>query len=297
MKNQKFDLYATITDKILDIMKDGVIPWHKPWLKSGSHRSLVSGKQYRGVNVFLLSCSSFNSPWWLTFNQAKAKGGKVKKGEKGTMIVFWKPLQLKERNTETGEEEKKKVFVLRYYKVFNLEQVEGIEAPPEPEKIVREPIETAAAIIKDMQNPPVIEHSGNYDACYRPSSDEVNMPLMDDFESSESYYSVLFHEVGHSTGHSSRVSRPEGMQNISFGSGSYSKEELIAEMTASFLCGEAGILQETIQMSASYIEGWSAKFKDDAKMVVCAAAAAQKAADYVLNRNFTETELRIKGLT
>ncbi len=107
MKNQKFDIYATITNQILDIMKDGVIPWHKPWLMSGSHRNLVSGKQYRGINVFLLSCSSFGSPWWLTFNQAKAKGGKVKKGEKATMIVFWKPLQIKDRNAVTGEEKKK----------------------------------------------------------------------------------------------------------------------------------------------------------------------------------------------
>ena len=290
MKNQKFDIYSTITDKILEIMEGGVIPWHKPWLMSGSHRNLVSKKQYRGINVFLLSCSSFGSPWWLTFNQAKAKGGKVRKGEKGTMIVFWKPLQIKEKNAATGKEEKKKVFVLRYYKIFNLEQVEGIEAPPEPEKIELEPIETAATIIEEMQNPPVIKHAATYDACYRPSSDEVNMPLMDDFESSESYYSVLFHEVGHSTGHESRVSRPEGMKNICFGSDSYSKEELIAEMSAAFLCGEAGILQETIQQSASYIESWSSKFKDDSRLVVCAAAAAQKATDYILNRKFSESE-------
>ncbi len=290
MKNQKFDIYATITNQILDIMKDGVIPWHKPWLMSGSHRNLVSGKQYRGINIFLLSCSSFGSPWWLTFNQAKAKGGKVKKGEKATMIVFWKPLQIKEKNAVTGEDERKKVFVLRYYKIFNLDQVEGIEAPLEPEKTEREPIETAAKIIEEMQNPPAIKHAATYDACYRPSSDEINMPLMNDFESSESYYSVLFHEVGHSTGHESRVSRPEGMQNICFGSDSYSKEELIAEMSAAFLCGEAGILQETIQQSASYIESWSAKFKDDEKLVVCAAAAAQRATDYILNRKFSESE-------
>ncbi len=290
MKNQKFDIYATITNQILDIMKDGVIPWHKPWLLSGRHRNLVTGKQYRGINVFLLSCSSFGSPWWLTFNQAKAKGGKVRKGQKGTMIVFWKPLQIKEKNTVTGKDEKKKVFVLRYYTVFNLDQVAGIEAPPEPEETEREPIETAAKIIKEMQNPPAIKHGATYDACYRPSNDEINMPLLNDFESSESYYSVLFHEVGHSTGHESRVSRQEGMKNIHFGSDKYSKEELIAEMTAAFLCGEAGILQETIQQSASYIESWSAKFTDDAKLVVCAAAAAQKATDYILNRKFTGTE-------
>ncbi len=290
MKNQKFDIYATITDKILDIMKDGVIPWQKPWLFSGRHRNLVTGKQYRGINVFILSCTPFGSPCWLTFKQAKAKGGQVRKGEQGTMIVFWKPVLIKEIDPATGKEEKKKIFVLRYYTVFNLEQVDGIEAPPEPEKTERKPIETAAKIIEEMQNPPVIKHAATYDACYRPSKDEVNMPMINDFVSSESYYSVLFHEVGHSTGHENRVSRPEGMKNICFGSDNYSKEELIAEMTAAFLCCEAGILQETIEQSASYIEGWSSKFKDDVKMVVCAAAAAQKASDYILNRKFTETE-------
>ena len=289
MSKQKFDIYATITDKILDIMKEGVVPWQKPWLMSGSHRNLVSGAQYRGINVFLLSYTSYGSPWWLTFKQAKEKGGKIRKREKGTMIVFWKPILIKDVNPATGEEEKKKRFVLRYYKVFNLEQIDGIEALPEPEKIVREPIETAATIIQEMQNQPTIKHGASYDACYKPSSDEVNMPLMNDFESSESYYSVLFHEVGHSTGHKSRVDRPEGMKNICFGSDSYSKEELIAEMTAAFLCGESGILQETIQQSASYIESWSSKFKEDTRMVICAAAAAQRATDYILNRKFTDS--------
>jgi antirestriction protein ArdC len=290
MKNQKFDIYSTITDKILEIMEGGVIPWHKPWLMSGSHRNLVTGKQYRGINVFLLSCSSFGSPWWLTFKQAQEKGGNVRKGEKGTMIVFWKPIQIKEKHSVTGEDEKKKVFVLRYYKVFNLDQIDGIEAPPVSETTELEPIGTAAKIVENMQNQPAIEHAATYNACYRPSEDAVNMPLFNDFESSESYYATLFHELGHSTGHQSRVSRPEGMKKICFGSDSYSKEELIAEMTSAFLCGEAGISQETIQQSASYIENWSAKFKDDTKIVVCAAAAAQKATDYILNRKFSESE-------
>ncbi len=290
MKNQKFDIYSTITNKILEIMEGGVIPWHKPWLLSGNHRNLITGKQYRGINVFLLSCSSFGSPWWLTFKQAKTKGGKIRKGEKGTMIVFWKPIQIKEKNSVAGEEEREKFFVLRYYTVFNLDQVDGIDAPPVPETTEHEPIGAAASIIENMQNPPAIKHGATYDACYRPSKDEINMPLAKIFESPQSYYSVLFHEVGHSTGHDRRVSRPEGMKNICFGSDTYSKEELIAEMTAAFLCGEVGILQKTIEMSASYIESWSSKFKDDAKMVVYAAAAAQKATDYILNRKFTEAE-------
>lgn len=289
MKSDRFDIYATITEKILDIMESGVIPWHKPWC-TGENRNLVTGKKYRGINVFLLACTSFSSPWWLTFKQAVAKGGQIRKGEKGQMIVFWNPLIIKEKDSKTGEVEKKKVFVLRYYTVFNLEQIDGIEAPPEPEKSKHTPIETAAKIIKDMQNPPQIDHSKMFQACYYPLKDTVNMPLFENFESAESYYSVLFHEVGHSTAHESRISRPEGVEIISFRSENYSKEELIAEMTAAFLCGEAGVLQQTIDLSASYIEHWSSVFKDDAKMVVCAAAAAQKAADYILNRDFKDSE-------
>lgn len=284
----KLNIYEIVTEQILEIMAQGVIPWKKPWNVRGSHKNLVSGKQYRGVNVFLLSCSPFFSPWWITFKQATEKGGKIRKGEKGRKVVFWKPLLINEENATTGKTEKKKIFMLRYYTIFNLEQVDGIEAPVEPEGKNLEPIAEAEKIVSDMQNcPDIIEAAGNK-ACYYPSRDEVQMPFFQDFDEAEKYYSTLFHELAHSTGHESRVSRSDMQKGNRFGSDDYSKEELIAEMTAAFLCGEAGILPATVENSVAYLQSWTAKFKEDFKMVVCAAAAAQKAADYILNRTFTE---------
>ncbi len=285
---EKINIYEIVTEQILEIMAQGVIPWRKPWSARGSHRNLVSGKQYRGINVFLLSCSPFSSPWWLTFKQAAEKGGKIRKGEKGRKVVFWKPLLINEENPATGKTEKKKIFMLRYYTIFNLEQVDGIEAPIEPETEKLESIAAAEKIVFEMQNRPLINEAAGNKACYYLSRDEVQMPFFQDFDESEKYYSVLFHEIAHSTGHQNRVSRPEMQKGNRFGSDDYSKEELIAEMTAAFLCGESGILPATVENSVAYLQSWSAKFKEDSKMVVCAAAAAQRAADYILNRSFTE---------
>ena len=193
----KLNIYEIVTEQILEIMAQGVIPWKKPWNARGSHRNLVSGKQYRGVNVFLLSCSPFSSPWWITFKQATEKGGKIRKGQKGRKVVFWKPLLINEENATTGKTEKKKIFMLRYYTIFNLEQVDGIEAPVEPESEKHEPIAEAEKIVSDMQNcPDILEAAGNK-ACYYPSRDEVQMPFFQDFDEAEKYYSTLFHELAH----------------------------------------------------------------------------------------------------
>ena len=282
----KLNVYEIITEQVLEIMSQGVIPWKKPWNARGAHRNLITGKQYRGINVFLLSCSKFSSPWWLSFKQAKEKGGKIRKGEKGRQIVFWKPLLTE--YIETGKE--KKIFMLRYYTVFNLDQIEGVEAPQEPETIELEPIAEAERIVSEMQNRPIIEQAGGNKACYYPGKDSVQMPYFQDFDESEKYYSVLFHELGHSTGHGSRLARKEVQVCSRFGSEDYSKEELVAEMTAAFLCGESGILPATVENSAAYLQSWSARLKEDKKMVINAAAAAQRAADYILNRNLTEQE-------
>ncbi|NTW87742.1 MAG: DUF1738 domain-containing protein [Desulfobulbaceae bacterium] len=280
------NVYEIITEQVLEIMSQGVIPWKKPWNARSAHRNLITGKQYRGINVFILSCTGFSSPWWLSFKQAKEKGGMVRKGEKGRQIVFWKPFLT--QDTETGKD--KKVFMLRYYTVFNLDQIEGVEAPQESETIELEPIAEAERIVSEMQNRPTIEEAGGNKACYYPGKDSVQMPFFQDFDESEKYYSVLFHELGHSTGHVSRLARKEVQVCSRFGSEDYSKEELVAEMTAAFICGESGILPATVENSAEYLQSWSAKLKDDKKMVINAAAAAQRAADYILNRNFTEQE-------
>ena len=286
MKNQK--VYEIITEQILEIMAQGIIPWKKPWSARGAHRNLVSGKQYRGVNVFLLSCSGFSSPWWLSFKQAKEKGGKVRKGEKGRQIVFWKPLIVKDTDEGTGKANDKKIFMLRYYTIFNLDQVDGIEPPQEPETLLLEPIAEAEKIVQEMPNAPEILEAAGDRACYYPSRDEVQMPFLQDFDDSEEYYSVLFHELGHSTGHENRLARKEVQGYSRFGSEDYSKEELVAEMTAAFLCGESGILPATVRNSVAYLQSWSAKLKEDPKMVVNAAASAQRAADYILTREYSK---------
>ncbi len=278
----KQSVYDIITEEILAIMDQGVIPWHKPWTTRGAHRNLVSGRQYRGINVFLLACSGFTSPWWLTFNQARQKGGSVRKGEKGRRVVFWKWLVSRSEDPATGEQVEKQVPMLRYYTVFNLEQVQGVPAPQEPEQKNLTPIAGAAAIVAGMPSAPSFIDGSR--AAYSPGQDQVTMPDFQNFLSSEEYYSTLFHELAHSTGHKSRLNRKEITENNFFGSHEYSKEELVAEMAAVFLCSEAGILPATIENSAAYLQSWAAKFKENRKMVVCAAASAQKAADFILDR-------------
>lgn len=282
------NIYEMITGQILEIMAQGIIPWKKPWSARGAHRNLISGKQYRGVNVLLLSCSGFRSPWWMSFKQAAEKGGKVRKGEKGRQIIFWKPLIVKKEQPTTGKEEAKKIFMLRYYTVFNLEQIDGIDAPQEPEGIELQPIEEAQGIVDQMRNAPVITQAAGNKSCYYPSLDKVQMPFFQDFDEAEEFYSVLFHELGHSTGHASRLDRKEVQSCSRFGSEDYSKEELVAEMTAAFLCGEAGILPATVKNSVAYLQSWSAKIKEDNKLIINAAAAGQRAADYILNREFSD---------
>ena len=282
----KQSVYEIITDEILSIMDQGIIPWRKPWAAKGAHRNLVSGKQYRGVNVFLLSCSAFSSPWWLTFNQARQKGGSVRKGEKGRRVVFWKWLVKNQEDLESGKNQEKKIPMLRYYTVFNLDQIEGIEAPEEAEVEMLDPIAAAEAIVSGMPSPPKCQAGSK--AAYYPASDKVTMPDFQDFHSSEEFYSTLFHELAHSTGHASRLNRKEITETNHFGTHEYSKEELVAEMSAAFLCGESGILPATIENSAAYLQSWSAKFKEDKKMVICAAASAQKAADLILDRQLEE---------
>jgi len=227
----------------------------------------------------MLGCLGFSSPYWLTFKQCKAKGGSIKAGSKATPVILWKFLE--EEDSETGETES--VPMLRYYKVFNVDQCEGIEAPLDEnaETIDFQPIEEAEKILSGYKGSPEVRHA-EARAYYQPASDKINMPKPEIFSSEEEYYSTLFHELTHSTGHETRLNRKTLTDLCPFGSTNYSKEELIAEMGAAFLCGHAGIKNKTIDNSAAYIREWVRKFKDKPKMVVTAAAQAQKAADLIL---------------
>lgn len=284
MKNT---VYEIITDRIISMLNRGVVPWHKPWVGGAAlalPKNLHSGKPYRGVNTFLLHSMEFASPYWLTFNQALQRGGAVRKGEKSTPVVFWKWL-------EPGEDapDKKKIPMLRYYSVFNVEQCDGIEYPkPEaPATFDFNPVGRAEQIVAGMPNKPEVLFRGD-SACYRPATDLILMPEPSRFRSSEEYYSTLFHELTHATGHASRLNRSgvadKGEHN-QFGTDPYAREELVAEMGAAFLCGHSGIVDRTLDNSAAYISNWLARLKNDAKLIVTASAQAQKAADYILGAN------------
>lgn len=282
-KKAKVDVYQEVTDTVIKALSEGRIPWHRPWTELGEpQKNLVSKKPYRGINQFLLSMSSYASPYWLTYKQAAAKGGQVRKGEKGTMVVFWS--MLKNRSYDPSDKGSKKTIpYLRYYTIFNVEQVDGLKNVPEPAKIGEDfdPVESAEAILNLYVDAPKVIDGGDR-ASYSPPLDQVRMPLKGQFESPEAYYATKFHELAHSTGHTDRLNRKELNDITVFDIDEYSKEELVAEMAAAMLCGVATIDNErTITNTKAYIQGWIAKLQDDKKLLVSAAGQAQKAADYV----------------
>ena len=244
----------------------------------------------------MLACMPYSSPYWMTFKQVQDKGGHVIKGSKSTPVIFWKWLDrigAGSDDTDTVTGNGNKIPMLRYYSVFNLEQTEGIEAPPTTETITTFTfIERVEQIIKDMPLRPEIHHGGNR-ASYSPMLDYVKLPVPETFDSPESYYATAFHELSHATGHASRLGRKGVLEPSYFGSHEYSKEELVAEMGASFLCGISGIENKTIENSAAYICGWLKVLKSDRTLLVHAAAQAQKSSDFILNRKGGEEEITV----
>jgi antirestriction protein ArdC len=278
------NVYQVITDRILQSLADGVVPWRKPW-GTATPKNLVSGREYRGVNVFLLGAAPFESPWWLTFNQARSLGGTVMKGERGTPVVFWKPIEQGSMATRPEEDgaERDRWFVLRYFTVFNVAQCQGIEAPPSVAERAFDSIEQCERIVAGFEGRPRIVLGGS-GACYVPALDEVRMPVREAFSSPPEYYSTLFHELSHSTGAAHRLARKGVIDRARFGSHDYSQEELVAECGAAFLCAEAGIENRTLDNSAAYIASWSKVLKSEPRWIVHAAAQAAKAADLILGR-------------
>jgi antirestriction protein ArdC len=283
----KFDLYETITQQIIEMLEKGVVPWRSPIMgrgTAGHPTSMSTGKKYRGVNVFLLAFTAFakgyQSAHWVTFKEALARGGNVKKGEKSSMIVYFKKLEAEDK--VTGE--KKEIPLLRYFSVFNVEQCDGIEAP---DKItftpsVHTPIEAAEAIIQGYKNPPAIQHGGSK-AFYVPSEDRIQMPEPTRFTTPEEYYATRFHEMAHSSGHSTRLDRKLDTEPKAFGTPDYSAEELVAEMASCYLTARCGISPPLIENQAAYIAGWTKILKGDSRAIISAASKAQKAADWILD--------------
>ena len=274
------NIYDLITNRILDLLAEGVVPWRRPWSGEAARpKNLVSGKSYRGINPFLLQCGGYDDPNWLTFRQACELGGAVRKGEKGMPVVFWKWHEVE--NSETGETDR--VPVCRYYTVFNVMQCDLPDDKRREavtiEQFDFEPIEKCEAVVAAMQQPPKIEYQG-HQAVYQPKFDTVRIPEPSRFAKSSEFYSTLYHELVHASGHQSRLNRKGITEPTRFGSAEYAREELIAEIGATFLCGHCGIERETLDNSAAYIDTWMKRLRGDNRLVVVAGAAAQKASDF-----------------
>lgn len=274
-------IYDWVTERIIKQLEAGTVPWRCPWIMGDRPMNFASGKPYRGINVFMLLAAGFTSPYWLSRKQILSKGGRIRKGERSQMVVFWKVTDREPKENDRA----RKSFIFRYYNVWNVEQTDGIDYP-KPTLIEHDPIEACEKIMDGYQNRPLISHKGTR-AFYRESDDSITMPPMEYFKQTPEYYSTLFHEAAHSTGHKSRLGRD---LKGGFGSGSYSFEELVAEMTAAMLCGQAGIEMNTLDNSAAYIASWLNKLKGNTTMVVKAASKAQAAADCILGVSWNKSE-------
>ncbi len=276
-------IYESVTQTILSALEKGVVPWKKPWhTVSALPTNAITQKAYRGVTLFLLSIHPYQDPRWLSFRQVKERGGKVKPGERSSPVVFWKRWQPPSPEEEERES-KREVTLLRYYRVFNVEQCENLRLP-ELSKAVpvssHERIAKAEILIRSMPDGPNIQEAGHA-AWYRPVDDTVNVPKLEHFRSADAYYATLFHELGHATGNEKRLNRVGVTQTVRFGSGEYSKEELVAELTSAFCCATANLDNSFLEDAASYIAGWLKVLKADKKAIVIATAQAQRAADYI----------------
>jgi len=284
------DIYQKVTDRILDLIDNGgKLPWEKPWDYNGQLPcNYASKKPYRGINLIMTAFDEFNSPFYLTANEIKKRKGSW--SGKGTLIVFWKFLKFKDKDDEN---KLKTVPMLKHYYVWNEEQITGIEFKHNDKHEIKDfgTINEVEDIFANMPNKPSIIHEEQDRACYSPIADTVMMPLKGQFKCLESYYKTFAHELIHSTGHEDRLNR-DGVANFDkFGSHQYSKEELVAEMGASFIMGMAG-LESTQENSASYIKSWRNKIAGDNKLIIQAAGQAQKAVDYVLGtyKDYAEIE-------
>jgi len=277
------DAYELITARILTALEKDTVPWHQPWTGQPP-ANLMTKKPYRGVNVLVLRCTTFASPWWATFKQVKLLGGYVRRGERGCPICYWQWPDRPEDDAvdEDADPPRRAIPLLRHYVVFNAEQCRGIARRlPPPRTTTVEPIAPAEAIVAEMPNPPRLQHRTLWPT-YHIGLDLVTIPDLAEFDQPEEYYSTLFHELAHSTGHHSRLNRPTVTDARPFRLTNYSKEELTAEMAAAFLCGHAGIENNTVDNSAAYVSHWYDRLSQDRRMLIHAASAAQKAADYIL---------------
>lgn len=280
-------VYTKITDKIIELLNKGVVPWQRGWHRGKAPHNPYTPTFYRGINwislIGVMEDAGYTDPRFATFKQIKDNGGSVKKGSKGTHVLYYLPVYEDGEDFEAETERKIKFLVPKAYTVFNLEaQTEGLDLPPlDIPSLDFKPLERCEQIVSGYPSAPPIKHDGLDRAFYRPSTDSIHMPVREQFKSENEYYSTLFHEMVHSTGHASRLSRAGIIAHAGFGSKSYAQEELIAEMGAAMLCADAGI-EATIENSAAYIQNWLGVLNDDKTLVVRAASQAELAVKHIL---------------
>lgn len=286
------DLYTEITERICEQLESGIIPWEKPWTGARiGARSHSTGKAYSIINQLMLG----KPGEYITFNQCKAEGGKVKKGAKAKTVVFWKPIAVESKDADgnpimvDGKPEIKMVPFLRYYNVFHIDDCEGIEARWTEEQMPEgaQAVEEAENVFRGYLNREGIrlEEEMSDDAFYSPRLDYIHLPKMEQFAETAEYYSTAFHESVHSTGHESRLARFEkGAGAAAFGSESYSKEELVAEIGSACILHELGLeTKSSFRNNSAYIQSWLKVLKNDKKFIISAAGKAQKAVERILN--------------
>jgi len=293
-------VYKTIISKLVTMIeKTGELPWNKPWKGIDQvDRNMVSERCYRGINRLITAFQQYPSPFWLTFKQVKELGGTIKSGESGTPIVYWLKVYLDqdgnkvdekivETMTEDERAELKLIFSPRYYTIFNAKQCElnGKEKEvPVVELAEHERITRCENVIKSYRGKPEIQEIKSSRAYYSPSNDLIVLPLMGQFGKVEDYYSTLFHESIHSTGHKSRLGRLD-KQTMNFDAKQdYSFEELVAEIGSAFIGADCGIEKKVIDNSAAYLQGWLKVLKSDSAMLFKAAAVSEKAVAYIYGK-------------
>lgn len=295
----KANIYEQITSKIIEQLENGIIPWQKPWINQTGAGCIshANGKPYSLLNQMLLGCRAGE---WLTYNQIQAEGGSIKKGEKASMVVFWTFVEKYELeavcddkgNQLDGDKGVRKVVtgyypILKSYYVFHIEQCEGIEPKYHNEAIQYEhtPIEEAERVAMEYiaREQIKLEIQNGDRACYNPLLDRVRIPEMSQYAVVEEYYSTMFHELTHSTGHSKRLNR-DGIAGVHFfGDEGYSKEELVAEMGAAYMCQSLGLeCDKAFKNSIGYIQSWLRELKNDKRLIVSAAAKAEAAVKFMM---------------
>jgi antirestriction protein ArdC len=282
-------IHQVITDRMIAALQAGTVPWRKPWqAAAGQPRSMSTGQPYRGINPFLLGLTTaeegYRSPYWGTYRQISDLGGQVRRGERATLVVFWKQARAEQRDPQTGELTVRQPPVLRYYRVFNAAQADRLPGRFYPQPGHRSELAQPQAVLDSYlaRGGPTLAHIAGDHADYQPVTDTIRLPLRAQFATPEGYYATAFHEAGHSTGHPARLNRPGVAAFDHFGSGRYAREELTAQMTSSLLCAQTGIDDPaTFANSASYIAGWLTALDGDHRLAITAAAGAQRASDLI----------------